>query len=275
MAEITNPRRQDPELNALEHELRDLGGQLDYPDGSSVASAVHARLDGVPEARARFWSRWSGTPRRAFATAAVALAVLFAGILALSPGTRTTIADRIGLPGIDVSTGDSPEPPIGGNLALGREVSLHEAAEVAGFPLLSPPSMLGSPDAVYVSDLPDGAHVTYLYGPRDELPQAKETGIGLLIMQFTGRTNQSFIQKQLGPDTSIEPIAVLGQPGFWIAGEPHVFFYQDAAGQIQEETIRLAGNVLLWEDAGRTLRIESTLDRAAVIAIAESMATSP
>jgi hypothetical protein len=72
------------------------------------------------------------------------------------------------------------------------------------------------------------------------------------------------------PGTTYEPVTVEGAQGFWISGEPHVIAYLEPDGDIRSETVRLAGNVLLWETGGVTYRIESTLSRAKAIAIAES-----
>ncbi|MDX6483836.1 MAG: hypothetical protein QOE95_1607, partial [Gaiellaceae bacterium] len=49
--------------------------------------------------------------------------------------------------------------------------------------------------------------------------------------------------------------------GFWIAGARHVF-------QMPADAPRMAGNVLLWEHAGLTLRLEGSLTRAQAIRLA-------
>jgi hypothetical protein len=76
-----------------------------------------------------------------------------------------------------------------------------------------------------------------------------------------------------GQTTSIEAITIGGNAGFWIADAPHgvLLVCNDEEEECREERYRLAGNVLLWEDDGITLRIESALSREAALAVAESM----
>ena len=77
-----------------------------------------------------------------------------------------------------------------------------------------------------------------------------------------------------GPATSIETVSVAGNPGFWIDGAPHTFFLACSevdSEECREERYRLAGNVLLWEDDGVVLRLESALSREASLAIAASL----
>ncbi len=55
------------------------------------------------------------------------------------------------------------------------------------------------------------------------------------------------------------------------AGAPHTFSYFAPDGDYMQETIRLAGNTLLWQDGDLTLRLESSLDRNRAVEIAKSM----
>jgi hypothetical protein len=93
-----------------------------------------------------------------------------------------------------------------------------------------------------------------------------------LISSFEGRLDRGIYSKELNPSQHrLLDVEVRGVPGFWIEGEPHVFLYEDADGVIQFETIRLAGNVLLWEENGVTIRIESALPLEEVLRIAGSL----
>ncbi|MGH9176356.1 MAG: hypothetical protein ACRD1H_18450, partial [Vicinamibacterales bacterium] len=238
---------------------------------------IRGRLAAAPAPRRSFWS-WvvPTTASRRLAWAAAALLIVATAVLTLSSETRSTVADRLGLPGISISTDPTATLTPGGRLDLGLPIEPGGSVAVSSGHVIPPPvALLGEPDGVYVLNRQGTAQVSYVYAPRPGLPEVASTGVGLLISQFEGDTNESFIQKQLGPDTSIELVTVNGQRAFWLAGAPHVFFYEDANGAIQEETMRLAGNVLLWEEFGLTLRIESALDRDAAIEIAEAMSTSP
>jgi hypothetical protein len=64
---------------------------------------------------------------------------------------------------------------------------------------------------------------------------------------------------------------IAGQPGYWVTGPLHRFFYRAANGQVNEASVRLAGNVVLWSRGDITLRIESTLSKADALAIAETV----
>ena len=69
----------------------------------------------------------------------------------------------------------------------------------------------------------------------------------------------------------VEEVQVAGQPGYWFSGEPHFFSYQDRAGEINDESTRLAGNTLVWQAGAQTLRLEGQLSKQEALRIAESM----
>ena len=56
----------------------------------------------------------------------------------------------------------------------------------------------------------------------------------------------------------------------WLEGTPHQFFYRDSAGNPSPETLRLAGNTLLWEQDGVTFRLEAQVARDEALRIASS-----
>ena len=113
--------------------------------------------------------------------------------------------------------------------------------------------------------------MTLLYRPRDGLPESEQSGAGALLSQFRGRTNALFIRKFAGPDTTIERVQVDGEPGYWIAGEPHGLLYEDPTGDIREAPTRLAGPTLVWRRGELTLRLEADVSKARALAIARSV----
>jgi hypothetical protein len=271
---MADPRPTQPP-DDLERALHDLGAQFDWPTEPNLLPGVRQRLAAQPARRSPF-SRlrpFAGLPRLAWA--AVALVVIVAVVMAASDSTRSTVADRLGLSGVSISTDPTATTatvPPGNALEIGEPTTLEEAARQSNGSLVMPPdAVLGAPDATYLLDQDGTVQVTYIYLPRPDLPEVGETGVGLLISQFDGHTNDSFIQKQLGPNTTIEMTEVNGHLAFWLTGQPHVFFYERPNGDIYEESIRLAANVLLWEQDGKTIRIETTLDRDATVQIAEAM----
>jgi hypothetical protein len=207
---------------------------------------------------------------------ATVLLLVFLASLVLVPELRRAVADRLGLSGVVIRFIE--EPPAmptalpGAALDLGRTVTMTEAAAGAGFPLQAPSlPELGAPESVYITYGSVNPMVSFVFAAGDLLPASRFTGVGALLTQFEGSIERGFIAKGLMDESAIRLTAVNGETAFWIDGAAHTFMYLDPAGQIQVETYRLAGNVLLWEVDGITYRLESELEREAAIAIAESM----
>jgi hypothetical protein len=205
-----------------------------------------------------------------------------AGLLALFPEARSAIADRLGLRGIGIEwIEDAPAPapsPAGARLMLGRAVTIDEARAAVDFPVVVPmKEAFANPPEVYLMGESEGPMVSFVYPPSPGLPQSEVAGVGALLTQFRGEAERNLIEKGLlangeDPQTRLETVTVNGNPGFWITGAPHaVFFVCYDAGECRQERYRLAGNVLLWEQDGVTLRLESALARDEAVAIAESV----
>jgi hypothetical protein len=219
-------------------------------------------------------------PRQIWLVAAILLLAIASGLV-LFPEARHAIADRLGLQGVLIRWVDevpSPQPsPVGAPLLLGRPVSLDEAQEAVDFPVRVPTAAgFDAPGEIYLLAQDEGAMVSFIYPAAPGLPASDQTGVGALLTQFQGEADRGLIEKGLPDDsaqvTRLEAISVGGEPGFWISGAPHGFFFVCYdAGECRQERYRLAGNVLLWEQDGVTLRLESTLSREAALAIAESV----
>lgn len=257
--------RHDDADPQIESALADAASVVDWPHAEGMSARVAARIAGAP--RRRQWVALPRFPRLAFAIAAVLLAIV-GGALAWAPA-RDTVADRLGLPGIDITTG-SKLPPAGSWLDLGERTTPEEASARAGFRPAPPPDTLGSPQT-YLLVNPWGTQITYAYPPSGSLPEVGETGVGLLISQLAGTTNDSFIRKLLNPESTLELVDVGGAAGYWIAGQSHAFVYLAPDGTFHEEAIRLAGNVLIWTRGDVTYRIESALPLDRVIEIARHL----
>lgn len=124
----------------LERTLSELGNEVAWPAAAGLSTRVAARVSTMPPYRRRWWS---SAPRLAFATAAMLL-VIAAGTLVWAPA-RETIADRLGLGDIEI-TSDHSLPPAGVELALGERVAAGDAAARAGFPVAPPLASLAGPD---------------------------------------------------------------------------------------------------------------------------------
>jgi hypothetical protein len=275
-------RRPQATDDGLEQRLSALGGALDLPATPDLAGAAGTRLRAprvrgllqMPLLRSAAW-RW--------AMAASLLLLLGGSAVLASPGGRDALAERLGLRGVKITyvatvpavvtepPGQTPAP-LGNTLALGRSVSTAEAQRSVAFAVLGPePDRFGTPDAVYLGAPPPGGQVSLVYRAREGLPPAETIGIGMLFTQFRGSVDTPFVEKLLAAGTRLERVSVGGRPGYWIEGRAHAFLYRDANGQPRDERIRLAGNTLLWEQDGLTLRLESALSRDEALRVAESI----
>jgi len=253
----------------LEQALRDLGPRYPYPPTPNLASRVRQRISAQPVAQPRRLELWRD-PRRLALVAAVLLVLLGAAALA-NPVTRDAIAHFFHVRGVIVSREASPLPSVspGIPLDLGRRTTMADAQSRVSF-TIAVSAELGEPDAVYVVSGIPGGEVALAYTPRPGIPLVKQTGLGVLISEFRGDLMPDFITKSVGPGTTVEEVSVNGDPGWWIAGEPH-FIYVQVAGKDQMETLRMAANTLIWEHAGVTYRIESGLSKADAFRIAAGL----
>ena len=297
----------------LEQRLIDLGAGL-YPTTPDLATQVRHRLEsdlaprsfipapvnhreetltrgGMPAGpgagdQGRSWPAGVRTSaiRPAFWLAAVLLLTAIVGGLVLVPEARKAIADRLGLQGVLIRWVDEVPTPapsrVGAPLLLGRPVSLDDARTAVDFPVRVPAAAgFDAPPEIYLLDQDQGAMVSFVYPPGPGLPPTDETGVGALLTQFQGAADRDLIEKGLHNDgaaeTHLEAVSVDGEPAYWISGSPHAFFFVCYdAGECRQERSRLAGNVLIWEQDGVTLRLESALSREDALAIAESVPAS-
>jgi len=257
-----------PEPMDIERTLAGVAAELEWPATPDVRATVRRAIAARPPWYA---SRW--------ALAAVALIVIAAALLAYPP-TRTAIADWVNLHTSIQRTTSVPTPsplppgPLGKRLGLGSETSLAAARSGVTWQVLLPGG-LGQPDEVYLQNPPDGpaqGEVTLVYGPRPGIPVSGETGVGVLVTEARGTVNENFFGKTVGPGTTIEPVTVNGHQGWWISGQPHVFFFDDGSGNARSETLRLATNTLIIDEGGTIVRIEGDLTRQQALDLAASLA---
>jgi hypothetical protein len=253
----------------LERALRDLGPHYPYPPTPNLASHVRRRITAPPVAQPRRIDLWRD-PRRLALVAAVLLVLLGAAAVA-NPATRDAIAHFFHVRGVIVSRQPSPLPSLSPvtPLNLGRRTTMAGAQSTVSFTIATPPE-LGTPDAVYVVSGIPGGEVALAYTPRPGVPLVKQTGLGVLITEFRGDLIPGFISKGVGEGTTMEEVSVHGDGGWWIAGAPHSVIVQ-VGGLDTPETLRMAANTLIWEHAGVTYRIESSLSKADAFRIAAGL----
>jgi len=278
----------EPRLPLTDDELGDaltrLGAELDYPASGELTAKVRRRLENeVARPRRRWRDILGGRPGlpplerpawRPIAVAAALVLLLFAGSLAAFPSVREAVADWLGLRGIVISVVPSlsPIPSAHGGLDLGDAIALDDARAAVGWTVLVPADpALGSPDEVYLDRRISDGVVSLVWEAGPGLPAASSTGVGLLLTEFRGSIEERFFQKFVGPGTTIERVRVDGRIGYWIAGALHEILLIDRFGEPINETLRLAGNVLMWEDGELTLRIESAVTKDEALRMAASV----
>ncbi len=254
----------------LEEALRDVGARLAYPPSADLRSAVLSRIEQGGERRGLldlFRSPLSLAP------AVATLVLLLVATLAFQP-IASSAAEALGLRGITlfrvpepVRTPGPPGPAFPADAY--RVVSLEEASREVGFAVREP-TALGRPDAFFVRRT-DGAAMAFLYYGSSGIPVFASDPIGVLVTQLRGTLEAQLLGKTLPPGTTAVELDVNGGRGVWIEGAPHEFFYRAPSGEILADTVRLAGNVLLWEQEGVLMRIEAQVERAQALRIARSM----
>jgi hypothetical protein len=252
----------------VEQQLLELGASLAWPATPQLAARVRYRV--TQPSRTWYQSRW--------AIAAIALLIALAALVAYTP-TRDVIARWFNLHANIQRTEHPPTPsplppgPLGQRLGLGNSTTLETARTQVSWTITVPKS-LGDPDEVYLQQPPTGpsqGEVTLVYSARPGIPVSGQTGVSVLITEARGAVNKNFFGKMLGPDTTLEELQVNGHPGFWIAGNPHVFYFTDTNGQFRDETMRLATNTLIFDNGGTVVRIEGNLTKAQALEIAKSL----
>ncbi|HYN70381.1 MAG TPA: hypothetical protein VEX41_09240 [Candidatus Eisenbacteria bacterium] len=265
----------DEELGAA---LRDLGTALtpDRPAGE-VARAARLRIEaGSPTLPQR--RRWLVFPGarlgRGTALALVALLLLAAVVAALGfglPGIRI-VAPPTASPVAPATAAPARTPAAIDGVPLGTSIDLAGIDAAAGFQVQLPilPE-LGAPIGTYVAGGVSPI-VNVTYGSSLAFPAPSGQTIGLVVTALEARIgDQRLLEKFAEPGTTIEAVTVDGHPGFWIAGAPHLLIYVRPNGSRIDDPVRLAGNVLAWNDGEVTYRIEGAANLATALRVAASM----
>jgi hypothetical protein len=235
-------------LNELEPRLLALGPGLELPPEPDVAPAVLARL----EERARRPFPW---PRVAIAFALVGVAVAAAFAV---PQARSTILRWFHLRGATIERVETLPPAVERSQAggLGRPSPLAEAERIVGFDLALPTFEDRGPKRAYVLD---GVLASVI---------VQAHGRSVLLSEFRS-SDFDFLKKVTDGETSVEPVRIDGNPGFWIEGPRHALIYPGGFGE--PRTILIHGNVLLWVHGDLTLRLEGKLTKEQALDVARTI----
>jgi hypothetical protein len=253
----------------LDRMLRDVAARIAWPEEPQIAPRVRARVDAGPAAAPSWWERMRPVLAQPSFAVTIAVVVLCVVLIA-SQSARVAVADFLGLDGVRVEFTKQLPRDAGTRLDLGEQVTLDEAMGRAGFDVLVPTAGdLDAPDRVYFDTTIGAGQVSFVYAPRAGLPPTTVERVGLLIMQYEVTLEESYYKKLLENTNTIEEATVDGDFGFWIEGRHTIEFRDD--GVVGRDPARLAGNTLLWEHDGVTIRLESALSKWEAVSIAESM----
>ncbi len=153
-------------------------------------------------------------------------------------------------------------------IPFGRPITLDEAGDLLG--RAAPvPARLGPPDRIWADEVvADGAEVvrvTMVWRPGPDLPVITGTRYGAVLMRFEGDADVAF--KDVYADTGVvEPAPFDGIEGIWTSGT-HLLQLLSSEGVVY---VRVDGNVLLWRDGSYTMRLETSLRKAAAVRVAAS-----
>ncbi len=233
--------------------LEDLGSVLVFPETPSFDGILAALPDRVAPAR-------RGRPWLGVAAAVIAVAALILTV----PPARRAVADLLGLGAVRVTVVNELPAATAFKADLGTMVSLDEAAAAAPFPLLVPGG--AEPDTVFLREV-DLVAVTQVFGTGKQ-PR-------LILTQVGGAADRQVIEKMVPGEGAIERVRVGESEGLWLSGPPHTVSFITSQGGRVPDPPRLAGNTLIYEQDGVTIRIEADVDLTTALAIAESLKPVP
>jgi hypothetical protein len=264
-----NDRSRPMTESALREALFAAGERIDWPTPPDVADDVGASIRAMQAKPSLVAPRLSMPSRRRTLLSIAAALLLVAGaalaarlVLELGAVAVRVLPDRPTSLPTNVATSDD----------LGREVTLAEAEAATGFPAALP-AALGPPDRTWIDEAEVGfepgdvaRRIVNAWEPTTGLPAIPGTEAGAVLMQFEG--DWEVASKLLSAETDRFGEAIVeGRPAFWTSGEHEL---QLISGD-QPVRLLVTGNVLIWQDAGYTFRLETVLGKRAAIVIAESI----
>ena len=259
---MTDPRR-GLDNEALGRALTATAREIEWPAMPDVSRRVAETLRDQQRVPSLARPRLSLPRRRRTVLLVVAGVVL----LALAAVAAKVVID-LGALTIDAIPGRPTALPsaIAIGPTLGHLATLSDAEREAGF-AARVPDALGAPDAVWVDETPEGARIVLGWEPSETVPTIDDLSWGAVLYEFHG--DAASASKLLFADANtIDQIEVAGHDAWWITG-PHELDLVTGEGSYTR--YRVAGNVLVWKSGDVVMRLETTLDRASAIRIAQSV----
>jgi hypothetical protein len=230
-------------MTELERALFALAGEIEFPPEPDLRPRVRLRLE-----RRRARTR----PL----LLAFALLVLAVGIALAVPPARSAILRFFHIGAVTVERVEELPPARERPLAagLGPALPLDRAEARSGIRLI-------------------------LHAPRPQRFYAR-SGLLATLLRYRGEPillaelqgDQLGITKKLvSSATHVQP-AQIGSFGLWLTGGKHVIYWQEKPGQAAAQLEpRLAGNVLIWTEGGRTFRLEGNVGEEQMLELARDI----
>ena len=241
--------KHDAELIAS---LREIGTQSDaltIEVDTTFVDAVIRRVRSLPSPRAR-------RRRRVLRRGLAALTAMF---LVVVPGPRQAFARWLGIGSVRITNGQVPSglPPAIRELNLGEPATPKAGVAIMKHPIWKP--QRGVPLGIWIE--PNRPMVNSVY---------RVDGHDVLISELPGPSDVYVLKKTAAQGSPIDFLQVRGETAAWISGHPHEIAMIGPSG-LETVAVRLAGNVLIWADQTRTIRIEGLENREDATALLESL----
>ncbi|HEV2757698.1 MAG TPA: hypothetical protein VG318_18205 [Actinomycetota bacterium] len=252
--------------------LEDVARDAEFPATPPLAASVRRRIESgpMPVARVRL-PRTRPPVWRSVPAVVLVVLVTLGATLALSVTARRAVADLLGVVGIHVTFDDEThgvELRPRNELDLGEQMSTYEAEERAGFDVVVPsePQSRRVWAVYYDPTVGESGMVSLVHPPEAESVE----DVDLLVTQFAASVEGQFFKKIDVEGADVTYTGVGDDEGYWVGGDAHLFYYVED-GEPRQETVRLAGRVLIWESDGVTYRVEGARSLEAALRIAGSL----
>jgi hypothetical protein len=244
-------------MTPLEQLLQATAAEIDWPATPRLEAAVVPRLAGLTDRGTDDTSARGRLRLRRPLVIALAALLLLAGSALAIPAVR----DWLGLSTVEIKRVPKPLPVVrGAKLGLGTRVPLDSARAKLGFrPLI--PRGLGAP-TVWYDAFPPGGQLGLVYPG------------GIVITEVEGHLER-YLAKFIPPGTTVDRLTIDGDRALWIHGALHQYAYEDRSGAIRTDSVRTAGDVMLWRAGDRLIRIEGARSKAQALAIVRSAREVP
>ena len=205
---------------------------------------------------------------------ALALVMLVpATALAVSGDLRDRVLDAFGLRDVKITRRPAASRgwPSGRQLQLGPRVSLARARRDLNLTVRAP-GALGAPDGIFEDRLRTGVEVTFLYQPATV---GERIGVRerVLVSIVRGSIAKTILGKTVTGATTATRFEIDGGAALLLTGHTHLLVVIRERGRLDQVYTRLAGTTLLWQRPELLIRVEGSLSRARLVAIARSLRT--